>query len=110
MDMPVKYPHLPQPVMPRVPPQQMLLGQKALVTGASSGIGRSIAEALADAGADVIVNYASGMDKAQELVKQIQSRGRRALAIKADVSDEMQVQAMFKQAIAEFGTLDILIN
>src|SRR5215831_13830436 len=110
MDMPVKYSHLPQPVMPRVPPQKMLLGQKALVTGASSGIGKAIAESLAEAGAEVVVNYASGMEKALELVKQIQSRGGRAIAIRADVSDEMQVQAMFKQAIAELGTIDILIN
>jgi glucose 1-dehydrogenase len=110
MDMPVSYAHLPQPVMPRVPPQRMLLGQKALVTGASSGIGRAIAMSLADAGADVVINYVSGMDKAVELANEIKARGTRAIAIKADVGDEMQVQAMFKQAIAEFGTLDILVN
>jgi glucose 1-dehydrogenase len=110
MDMPVSYAHLPQPVMPRVPPQKMLLGQKALVTGASSGIGRAIAMSLADAGADVVINYVSGMDKAVELANEIKARGTRAIAIKADVGDEMQVQAMFKQAIAEFGTLDILVN
>jgi len=110
MDMPVKYSHLPEPVTPRVPPQKMLLGQKALVTGASSGIGKAIAEALAAAGADVIVNYVSGMDKAVELVDTMKSRGSRAVAIKADVSDETQVKEMFRQAIAEFGTIDILIN
>ena len=110
MDMPVSYAHLPQPVIPRVPPQKMLLGQKALVTGASSGIGRAIAMSLADAGADVVINYVSGMDKAVELANEIKARGTRAIAIKADVGDEMQVQAMFKQAIAEFGTLDILVN
>jgi glucose 1-dehydrogenase len=110
MDMPVNYSHLPQPVMPRVPPQKMLLGQKALVTGASSGIGRAIAISLADAGADVVINYVSGMDKAVELANELKARGTRAIAIKADVGDEMQVQAMFKQAIAEFGTLDILVN
>jgi glucose 1-dehydrogenase len=110
MDMPVSYSHLPQPVMPRVPPQKMLLGQKALVTGASSGIGRAIAMSLADAGADVVINYVSGMDKAVELANELKARGTRAIAIKADVGDELQVQAMFKQAIAEFGTLDILVN
>jgi glucose 1-dehydrogenase len=110
MDMPVSYSHLPQPVMPRVPPQKMLLGQKALVTGASSGIGRAIAQSLADAGADVVVNYASGKDKALELVEQIRGKGTRALAIQADVADEKQVQAMFRQAIAELGTVDILVN
>jgi glucose 1-dehydrogenase len=110
MDMPVSYSHLPQPVMPRVPPQKMLLGQKALVTGASSGIGRAIAMSLADAGADVVINYVSGMDKAISLANELKARGTRAIAIKADVGDETQVQAMFKQAIGEFGTLDILVN
>lgn len=110
MDMPVKYDHLPQPVMPRVPPQKMLLGQKALVTGASSGIGRAIAQSLAEAGADVVINYASGRDKALDLAREIEARGTRAIAIQADVSDEMQVQAMFREAIAQLGTLDILIN
>src|SRR5438045_837647 len=110
MDMPVKYSHLPQPVTPRVPPQKMLLGQKALVTGASSGIGRAIAASLADAGADVVVNYASGRDKALELVGELKARGSNAIAIQADVGDEMQVQSMFREAIAAFGTLDILVN
>jgi glucose 1-dehydrogenase len=110
MDMPVRYDHLPQPVMPRVPPQKMLLGQKALVTGASSGIGRAIAQSLADAGAEVVVNYASGMEKAEELVREIQAKGGRALAIKADVSDELQVQSMFRETIDALGTIDILIN
>jgi glucose 1-dehydrogenase len=110
MDMKVSYSHLPQPVMPRVPPQKMLLGQKALVTGASSGIGRAIAMSLADAGADVVINYVSGMDKAVDLANELKARGTRAIAIKADVGDETQVQAMFRQAIAEFGTLDILVN
>lgn len=110
MDMPVRYDHLPQPVMPKVPPQKMLLGQKALVTGASSGIGRAIAQSLADAGAEVVVNYASGMEKAQELVREIRAKGGQAVAIKADVSDELQVQSMFREAIDALGTLDILVN
>jgi glucose 1-dehydrogenase len=110
MDMPVKFDHLPAPVMPRVPPQKMLLGQKALVTGASSGIGRAIAQALAEAGADVVINYSSGRDKAESLVQELMARGSRAIAIQADVSDERQVQMMFDEAIAKLGTLDILIN
>ena len=110
MDMPTRYTHLPEPVMPRVPPQKLLLGQKALVTGASSGIGRAIALALADAGADVVVNYASGEDKARTLVEEINSKGASALAVRADVSDEAQVTAMFAAMKERFGTIDILIN
>src|SRR6266849_9552032 len=70
METPACYAHLPKPVMPHVPPQKLLLGQKALVTGASSGIGKAIALSLGDAGADVIVNYVSGEDKAQALVEE----------------------------------------
>jgi glucose 1-dehydrogenase len=110
MDMPVRYEHLPQPVMPRVPPQKLLLGQKALVTGASSGIGRAIAMALGDAGADVLINYASGADKAAALIEEMRVRGARAIAVRADVSDESQVTDMFKQMYREFGTIDILVN
>jgi glucose 1-dehydrogenase len=110
MDMNTRYQHLPEPVMPRVPPQQMLLGQKALVTGASSGIGRSIALALAHAGADVVVNYVAGRDKAEQLVSEIEQAGVRGMAIQADVGDENQVHAMFAAAIGELGTLDILVN
>src|SRR5262249_30210553 len=104
------YSHLPRPVMPQVPPQKLLLGQKALVTGASSGIGRAIAVSLADAGADVVVNYVSGEDKALALVDELRSSGSRAMALRADVSDERQVMDMFRTMLAEFGTIDILVN
>src|SRR6185312_8659003 len=104
------YAHLPRPVMPRVPPQKLLLGQKALVTGASSGIGRAIALSLGDAGADVLVNYVSGEDKALALVDEIRSKGARAMAVRADVADEGQVREMFRRMIAEFGTIDLLVN
>jgi glucose 1-dehydrogenase len=110
MDMETRYQHLPAPVMPRVPPQPLLLGQKALVTGASSGIGRAIAMALADAGADVVVNYSSGEEKARTLVAELGARGVKALAVRADVGDEAQVEAMFGRAIDELGTIDILVN
>src|SRR4030095_125797 len=86
MNAPSRYTHLPTPVMPRVPPQKLLLGQKALVTGASSGIGRAIALALGEAGADVLVNYVSGEDKAQALVEEITGKGSSAIAVRADVS------------------------
>jgi len=110
MNAPVRYAHLPEPVMPRCPPQKLLLGQKALVTGASSGIGRAIAVSLGDAGADVVINYVSGEEKAQALADEIRAKGSRAMAIRADVSDEAQVSAMFREMIAEFGTIDILVN
>jgi glucose 1-dehydrogenase len=80
------------------------------VTGASSGIGRAIALALADAGADVLVNYVSGEDKAQSLVEEINAKDSNAIAVRADVSDESQVCAMFAAMKERFGTIDILIN
>ena len=110
MDTPNCYAHLPKPVMPRVPPQKLLLGQKALVTGASSGIGRAIAIALGEAGADVVINYVSGEDKAQALADEIHAQGVRALAVRADVSDEAQVGEMFSTMLGQLGTIDILVN
>jgi len=110
METPACYAHLPKPVMPRVPPQKLLLGQKALVTGASSGIGRAIALSLGEAGADVVINYVSDEDKAQGLAEEIRAKGVRALALRADVSDEVQVGDMFRAMIEQLGTLDILVN
>jgi len=110
MDIAMHPSHLPRPVMPRVPPQQMLLGQKALVTGASSGIGRAIALAMGQAGADVIVNYVSGEEKAEQVCQEIRALGVQAHAIRADVSDEGQVQQMFRRMLELYGTIDVLIN
>lgn len=90
--------------------QKLLLGQKALVTGANSSIGRAIALSLGEAGADVLVNYVSGEDKAQALVEEIRAKGARAMAVRADVSDDRQVREMFWQMIDEFGTIDLLVN
>jgi glucose 1-dehydrogenase len=100
----------PEVVMPSVPAQKVLRGQKALVTGASSGIGLAIAQALGEAGADVVVNFIAGEDQAEALAQGIRAKGVRALALRADVSDEAQVQAMFKTMIEQLGTIDILVN
>ena len=89
---------------------QPLKGQKALVTGSSSGIGAGVALALANAGADVVVNYASSAAGATKVVDEIKAAGGHAIAIKADVSDESQVEAMFDQMLQEFGRIDILVN
>jgi glucose 1-dehydrogenase len=85
-------------------------GQKALVTGASSGIGRAIALALAEAGADVVVNFIGPPDAANEVVSAIRKIGVKAIPIPANISQEGQVQTMFKNAIEELGTIDILVN
>ena len=102
-----KYPDV---VMPQCPVERVLKGQKALVTGASSGIGKAVAIALGQAGADVVVNYVRGADQAQEVVAAVEYCGSRALAWRADVSREDEVLAMFAKMKAEFGTIDILIN
>jgi glucose 1-dehydrogenase len=96
--------------MPCVQPPKLLQGQKALVTGASSGIGRAIALSLGDAGADVVINYVSDEDKAEALADEIRAKGGRARILRADVSDEAQVSSMFGAMLEEFGTLDILVN
>ncbi len=100
----------PEDVKPVTHGNKILRGQKALVTGASSGIGKGVAIALGHAGADVVVNYLSGDNTAQEVVEEIQQGGSRAFAHQADVSMEGQVQEMFRRMIQEFGTIDILIN
>jgi glucose 1-dehydrogenase len=100
----------PTPTVPSCPPPKLLLGQKALVTGANSGIGKAVAIALGQAGADVVVNYVRGGDAAADVAKTISAGGARSLAIQADVSDEDQVLAMFGQMMEKFGTIDILVN
>src|SRR6516164_9393068 len=102
--------NLPEAVMPACPINKVLKGQKALVTGANSGIGQAIALALAHAGADVVINYVSRPEAAEAVVKEAARCGVNAYACRADVRKEEEVQAMFKKMIQEFGTIDILVN
>ena len=88
----------------------VLEGQPALVTGANSGIGKAVALGLGASGADVVVNYVANPETAEEVAHQIESGGRRALAIKADVSKEDDVEAMYAKAIDHFGTLHIAVS
>lgn len=102
--------HYPNVVMPDCPVEKILEGQKALITGGGSGIGRAIAVALGKAGADVVVNYVRGENQANEAAAEIEKCGSRAYAHRADVSNEEQVRQMFQKMFAELGTIDILIN
>jgi len=100
--------------MPKCEARPVLRGQKAVVTGASSGIGRAIAIALCGAGADVVVNYVGSDALAEQVLEEATHCGcaerGRALLHRADVSDEAQVREMFARAIGELGTVDILVN
>ena len=93
-----------------IDPAKPLKKQKALVTGANSGIGEACAIGLGEAGASVVVNYRSNPEEAERVVEKIKQAGSEAIAIQCDVSQEDQVQAMFKKTIETFGTLDILVN
>ena len=87
-----------------------LQGRVALVTGASRNIGRAIALALADGGANVVVNARKSLDEAREVVKEIEKRGGKAVASLADVTDEQAVMTMVRSSIDTFGRLDIVVN
>ncbi len=87
----------------------VLQGQRALVTGANSGIGKAVAIAFGEAGAKVVVNYISSEERANDVVETIKSNGSDAMAIRADVSKEDQVQAMVKQMIDAWGSIDIMV-
>jgi glucose 1-dehydrogenase len=101
---------LPPVVMPSCEVRKTLSGQKAMVTGANSGIGKGVALALGRADADVVVNYVSKPEQAEEVVAEIRHDGGNAYAHQADVSQEDQVQAMFAKMLDQFGTIDILVN
>lgn len=87
-----------------------LSGKMAIVTGASSGIGRAIAERLAGDGALVVVNYHSSEEKARQVVAGIQAKGGKAVAVQADMSQVGDVRRLIADTVAQFGRLDILVN
>lgn len=97
------------PTNARPAPDRPLADHAAIVTGASSGIGFAVAEALAEAGAAVIVNYHSDADPAEALAARIRDAGGRAEAIGANVSDEEEVTRLFEAAVAAFGRVDVLV-
>ncbi len=89
----------------------MELAEKvALVTGASRGLGKGIAFALAEKGADVVINYRSNDAEAEKVKEEIETMGRRAITVRADVSEKAGVERLFQRIREEFGTLDILVN
>lgn len=89
--------------------KDFLKGKVALVTGASRGIGRGIALALAESGADVVVHYARKTSMAQEVVKEIEALGRRAIAVKANLAEREKTESMLDEIEKEFGGCDIFV-
>ena len=87
-----------------------LKGKVSLVSGSSRGIGRASAVLLAEAGSDVVVNYLANADAAEAVVEQIKGIGRRAIAVKADVSDRAETNSMVEKAQEELGPIQILVN
>jgi glucose 1-dehydrogenase len=96
--------------MPTAAIPRMLTGQKALVTGGSSGIGQATAIAFAESGADVVLTYRSNEEGAEETLERVRRTGARGLAVQVDVSEEKQVLKAFETIIGEFGRIDILFG
>ena len=82
----------------------------ALITGASQGIGKGIAEVFAEEGADVVINHIGSCDKACAVAEWVKSKGRRAMVVEADVRERSQVEAMFERVEKGLGPLDVLVN
>jgi glucose 1-dehydrogenase/3-oxoacyl-[acyl-carrier protein] reductase len=87
-----------------------LQGKIALITGASRGIGRGIAEVFTEEGADVAVNYIASERSAEEVAAWVRSKGQRAIAVKADVANRKEVEAMVDRVWNELGPIDVLVN
>ncbi len=87
-----------------------LRNKVALITGASQGIGKGIAEVFAEEGADLVINHVGSCDKACVVAEWVRSKGRRALVLEADVRERSQVEAMFERAEKELGRVDVLVN
>ena len=87
-----------------------LEGKKALITGASRGLGRAIALKLADLGADIVINDIGNEDGAKVLIKEIESKGRKAVFVKADISDFEQAKSLVDRSLEEFEIIDIVVN
>ncbi len=101
--------NLPHPHLPACPVNRQLKGQKAIVTGANSGIGEAVAIALAKAGADVCINYVTRPEVADEVAQKASECGAKVITAQADVSREDEVKAMFEKTVKEFGTVDIVV-
>jgi glucose 1-dehydrogenase len=102
--------NVPPVVLPAIATPLLLKGQKAIVTGANSGIGKAVALALGEAGADVMINYYAGDEEAEAVAQAIRAFGVKSFIYKADVSKEADVIALFKEACSKFGTVDILVS
>lgn len=89
---------------------QTLAGKVALVTGSGRGMGRQNALEFASRGASVVINYANSAGPAEEVVKEIKSLGREAIAIKADMSKPEEIEALFEETVRTFGKLDIVMS
>ena len=100
----------PEVKMPVCPVNRILKGQKALVTGATSGIGKAIALAMGKAGASVVINYNKDDSVLTEMIKEIKYCGGEAIGMQADVSKEEDVNTMFAKMFKKYGTIDILVN
>lgn len=88
----------------------MLKGKTAVVTGGAKGIGKAIALKLAELGANIVINYRSSEKEAESIIEELKTKGVKALAVKADVSKFEEAEVIMKAAVAEFGSLDVLVN